>query len=968
MKLNKYKKNAIPLVTALVTSALIGCGSGGDSGSPTPVEVNQSPVFDTTPVITAQSNVAYQYVVSASDQDADDTLTLTATELPAWLTFDESTGELTGTPTSSDIGDHTVTISVSDGTNTTTQTFTISVMLSTSGSNWSLVWSDEFEGSSLNAENWNIETGDGSQYGLTGWGNNELQWYSDDNITVADGMLIITAKEEASNGYAYTSGRMRSDHKVDIKYGRIEAKIKAPLGQGLWSAFWMLPTDSQYGGWASGGEIDIMEVLNAGTSDSSDVTHGTIHFGMAWPLNSSAGEDTSVTVIEDFHLYAVEWEQDEIRWYIDDLHYATVTSENWWSYYYDSQERGYVSAPAGPFNQNFHMLLNLAVGGNWPGSPNGETDFDAEMVVDYVRVYECDSDEATGVGCANNINSSVEAPAPSQVFVAQYPLFTEEGISELTWSINDENINRALQAKVAWDNGGIEVNQQAGSGDKAMVLDINTADMGNVAISAVDGKTLSLFGMGNNPAWWELAAGELKFDIYIDSSVTPDDSVITIKMDSGWPALGSKEYAVADLAKDTWTTISVPVNDLVANAGDQALNTDAVVNLFVIEFSAAAHVQLADISLICGHKETDGCGIKPPAVEVTSEVVEIFTNTINTEVWTNGAGGWDSAVNMDYLDGDTNHHVNWQTVTSEDDGRETVLEVTFNADGADGVFYIQTAQTVDLSSFASGNLIFDIKVTDYASNTAGIDFKVDCVYPCSTGDQSLGVVGAGEWETITIPVANLVSQGLDLSSVNSGLVIFPTWGDQQGVTFQLDNIRWQIGEDGAGEVTPPEVGSGIIIYADDVDSNWSLWDCCGGATLTQVIDDDDHGSVIEVAFAGSPTVSGFEASAPHNASGLNNGTLEFDFKIVSAPTDDSANWLIKLESAGAATEVEFQLNQSIEGADPTLDTWQHFTFNLTDLSAQGLDLENLSLIMIFPDWGKANGAIYRIDNLVLTGE
>jgi len=123
-----------------------------------------------------------------------------------------------------------------------------------------------------------------------------------------------------------------------------------------------------------------------------------------------------------------------------------------------------------------------------------------------------------------------------------------------------------------------------------------------------------------------------------------------------------------------------------------------------------------------------------------------------------------------------------------------VLEVAFNADGGDGVFYIQSAQPVDLSSFSDGDLIFDIKVTDYASNSSGITFKVDCISPCGTGDQALGVVGDGEWETISIPVSTLVGYGLDINSTNTGLVLFPTWGDQQGVTLQLDNIRWQVGE------------------------------------------------------------------------------------------------------------------------------------------------------------------------------
>lgn len=792
------------LLIASIPFALSGCITDADGPDvQKKIDKNSTPVVDSTPPLTVQTKALYSYTVSASDVDTDDSLTFSATELPSWLSFDAATGILSGTPSSSDVGDHAVTITVSDTEDEASQSFTISVAVATSGGSWSLVWSDEFDGNSLNSENWNIQNGDGSEYGLTAWGNAEQQWYKEENISVVDGNLVISAKEEPTNGYPYTSGRMRSDNKVDIKYGRIEARVKTPIGQGLWSAFWMLPTDSAYGGWASGGEIDIMEAVSPGVND--DVTYGTLHYGMPWPLNTSAGGNADRTPIDEFHTYAIEWEQDEIRWFIDDVHFATVTSDTWWSYFYSSNEQGYVSAPKAPFNQDFHLLFNLAVGGYWPGSPNADTVFPAEMLVDYVRVYQCDSGEDTGVGCANNINSTVEAAAPGGVFTASQTLF-DDGISELNWQIDGVQISRKLKTDVAWDNGGITVEEQDVGGEQGLVLDINTSDMGNIAISSVDGEIFDLYGMGNSAKWWELAAGEIKFDLYIDSTVTPEDSTITIKMDSGWPALGFKSFAVADLAKDTWISLSVPVNDLIATPGEQALNTATVVNLFVMEFSAAAHVQVDNIQVACAHKNNNGCGLKAPAVEISTDVLEVFSDNVNSSVWTNGAGGWDDIANADYYTGDTSNHVNWQLVETEDAGHATVLEVVFNADGGNGVFYIQSAQPVDLSSFSDGNLIFDIKVTDYASTTSGITFKVDCVSPCGTGDQSLGVVGDGEWQTLSIPVSTLVGYGLNISSTNTGLVLFPTWGDQQGVTLQLDNIRWQVGEAVAtgDDVTPTD--------------------------------------------------------------------------------------------------------------------------------------------------------------------
>lgn len=658
---------------------------------------------------------------------------------------------------------------------------------------WSLVWSDEFDGDSLSESNWTAETGDGSQYGITAWGNNEKEWYKPDNISVADGNLVITALEETTEGYPYTSGRMRSDEKVDVLYGRIEARIQVPAGQGLWSAFWMLPTQSQYGGWASGGEIDIMEAVNPGTADGNAV-HGTAHYGMAWPLNQGSGQSLDIDPSDGFHDYAVEWEQGEIRWYVDGIHFHTLTSDAWWSYYYGGQDTGYVSAPTAPFDQEFHLLLNLAVGGNWPGNPDGNTVFPAQMWVDYVRVYECSTDSVTGLGCASNVDPDVIVPASDAVSIASFDLYTDAA-QALTWNIDGEIVSRGLTLAGLWDNGGaLTLSEPDVGGVHGTVIDVSTIDSGNIGIYAEDNTPIILLGMGSSSEWWRLHAGELKFDLYIDSANTDPDSKLLIKMDSGWPALGYVELMVAELPQDEWTSVSVPVNDLLVNSGDEALDTASVVNLFVVEPTSFAHIQLDNVQLVCGHKDDNACGISSPAIEVTSETVDVFTDEISA-FWSNGIGAWDDAVNSDYFDGASGNHVNWSLVDTGETGHDTVIEATFNADGNNGVLYIQSPTGVDLSSFSSGQLVFDVRVLDYGSNTSGMVFKVDCGFPCSSGDQALGVVGDAAWQTITVDVSSLVAAGLDLSRVNTGLVIFPTWGDQQGVTFQLDNVRWEVGGD-----------------------------------------------------------------------------------------------------------------------------------------------------------------------------
>ncbi|MCH9693548.1 MAG: glycoside hydrolase family 16 protein [Gammaproteobacteria bacterium] len=245
------------------------------------------------------------------------------------------------------------------------------------GDTLTLVWSEEFD-AALNPNAWLMQTGDGTAFGLpAGWGNNELQFYQTANADVANGVLSITAREETVGGNNYTSARITTQDRFAFRYGRIEASIKLPPGQGLWPAFWMLSQDSPYGSWAATGEIDIVEAVNLDGTGGNEI-FSTIHHGGEFPNNTSSETryTPSVDVTDDFRTYAMEWDEFEIRWYIDGTLFAM---QNSWT----SSAAPY---PA-PFDQPFHILLNVAVGGNFPGSPNATTVFPAVMEVDYVRVY-----------------------------------------------------------------------------------------------------------------------------------------------------------------------------------------------------------------------------------------------------------------------------------------------------------------------------------------------------------------------------------------------------------------------------------------------------------------------------------------------------------------------------------------------------------------------------------------------------
>jgi beta-glucanase (GH16 family) len=250
-------------------------------------------------------------------------------------------------------------------------------MTAAAESRWQLVWSDEFEGSTLDDSKWEWEVN-----GLGG-GNNELQYYTDrpENTEVVDGRLILTAREESFTGpdgtRAYTSARIRSRHRGDWRYARIEVRAKMPVGQGIWPAIWMMPTDNVYGGWAASGEIDMVEYLGQKPQE----VFGTLHYGGPWPRNVHTGKTYTLPdgrrFDEDYHVFALEWEEGVMRWYVDGVHYQTQTE-------WRTEGAPY---PA-PFDQRFHLILNVAVGGNLPGSPDEHTVFPQSMVLDYVRVYQ----------------------------------------------------------------------------------------------------------------------------------------------------------------------------------------------------------------------------------------------------------------------------------------------------------------------------------------------------------------------------------------------------------------------------------------------------------------------------------------------------------------------------------------------------------------------------------------------------
>lgn len=477
---------------------------------------------------------------------------------------------------------------------------------------WELVWSDEFDGNTLDAEKWGYDLGDGSDRGLERWGNNEQQWYTDQNTSVSDGTLKITARAESvQDGFPYTSSRITTLGKLDFTYGRVEASLKSTAGQGLWGAFWMLSSDSPYGsdGWAATGEIDIMEAANPGVPDTQFVG-STIFHGFPWPLQQSLSENMPDSVDPtEFNEYAVEWEQNEIRFFVNDIHFKTITSASYYSYFYNDDDQQYQLAPTGaPFNTDFYLILNLAVGGNLTGNTVDDAALPGELEVDYVRVYSCSYGNANGAGCNSNKNATLETPDPLRPGVESFDIYIDEP-AKYSWTIVGEVFERPLALNSFFDNEGALSFAEVASDDRGNVIEVITTGGGNISINPVV-EPISLFGMGNNPNFAELHAGELRFDLYVRSA--DEGSEFLIKMDSDFPALGQISLATDGLPRDEWTTVSVKLNDLLAFRGDgfMPLDTSSIVSMFVFEPTGAADVLIDNITLSCGNPGT--CGITPP--------------------------------------------------------------------------------------------------------------------------------------------------------------------------------------------------------------------------------------------------------------------------------------------------------------------------------------------------------------------
>jgi beta-glucanase (GH16 family) len=233
-----------------------------------------------------------------------------------------------------------------------------------------LIFAEEFEGEALDDKIWNVQTGDGCP-DLCGWGNQELQYYKKENISFKEGNLVITAKKENSVGRDYSSSRINTQGKFAFTYGRVDVRATTPIGKGMWPAIWMLGENINEVGWPKCGEIDIMEMVGG----EETKVYGTVHWDNAGNYANYGGklENIPNPLHNAFHVFSITWDEQFIRWYLDDKEFHVIDI---------------TPIELNEFKKDFHLLINLAVGGLFSGNPDGSTQFPQYYVVDYVRVFQ----------------------------------------------------------------------------------------------------------------------------------------------------------------------------------------------------------------------------------------------------------------------------------------------------------------------------------------------------------------------------------------------------------------------------------------------------------------------------------------------------------------------------------------------------------------------------------------------------
>ncbi len=817
---------------------------------------------------------------------------------------------------------------------------------------WELVFSDEFEGTTIDSSKWAYEVN------CWGGGNDEAQCYVEDsdNVFVDNGVLHIRAIREEYTGpelnpdspqydpnitktRAFTSGRLRSIDPIDYieeqdptfnmrndwKYGRIEIRAKVPEGQGTWAAAWMLPTDYTYGGWAMSGEIDILETVNIGVqSDADDAIdgqienriHGTLHYGRAWPGNEYSGESYSaVDPAADFHTYTVEWEEGAIRWFVDNIHYATQTKDGWYSHYVDKNGHWQTSgATDAPFNQKFHIILNLAMGGAWAGNVNdGGIDdaiTQADFLVDYVRVYQCEED-ASGIACGTKGEEGTYTLNPG-VAEPLLPMAADFLADSLV--IFDDVLAGDWQV-AKWDD--------TDGGDEYKIIEASEETEGYIDLQFDHTGVMYLYSNEGKVDDFSAFTGSYTFDIRWVKGTANALKVGFNNADGAFAYIDLDQQYFGMQGASEWTTVSIPITDMVANAPGfnfTHVNTPAK---FEQVGGTDLNIQIKNLKMTKG----EGIVTEPAPLGFKADLLStaLAEGYSIQNFWDGGDGG--------------------ETITVE----AGIVSVAFTGTGNMG---ISTASTIDLSNFAQdGALNFSLKVTDLGSATdlmVKLDSGFPNIAPVNLTAYSDGPLALNSnFIRYSIPLADFIiaaQEGFNIASIVNPLVLEPVGSNLQ---FELKDISFTRNLNILDASLAPDFS---------IQNFWDGGD--GGETISE-----DAGT-ISVAFKGIGNMGVNATRTLDLSSFAASGHLNFDLKVTNLGA--SSDLIVKLDS-GYPNIAAINLSDYIDGQWATNEDFISYSIPITAFVAAGesdFDIAKIINPLIFEPVG--NDLQYEFKNVMFS--